>query len=57
MAATANGVNRTDWLNLIQRLGIRHLRATKTITPEEAAQAGIMPQRTRDGHDAEPVPR
>lgn len=42
MAATANGVNRTDWLNLIQRLGIRHLRATKTITPEEAAQAGIV---------------
>lgn len=42
MEASANGVTREDWLALTQRLGVRHLRATKTIEPAEAERAGII---------------
>lgn len=41
-AGAGYGVGRKDWLNLIQRFGVRHIRQVQMLTGEEAEQAGIL---------------
>lgn len=40
-AGAGYGVGRADWLSLVQRLGVRHIRQYQQMTQEERAQAGI----------------
>lgn len=41
-AGAGYGVGRRDWLNLLERLGVRHIRQVQMLTEEESSGSGIL---------------